>query len=216
MRRYNIRKDDQEAVMREIGPILPILREAVDEGFYCFCRSRDADPAGFVDYTEATRANMLCDRISTSLRELVDLMRDNYPDLDWRITPNKRATEVFLDTRLAFRIKRAKSNRGGCTTNVKTSRQRAIKSNVMLPYGQMVMPFPANQIEVADTERIWITTAFDLDEFEEAIDRVSVGVEMMHRFLWKRPLPVFELGVIADLSHLLADKIDDMRQRRSA
>ena len=217
MRCSNIRKDDQVAVMHSVGPLAPaMLREAVDEGFYNYVVSRRKDPDAYPEYTDCTRGNMLYDRIAASARHLTDAMTDNIPDLSWKITHNKRATDVLLGARFAFRIKRTKLNRRGCTTSVSTRRQRAIKSAIILPVGQMVLPFPDNPIIVPDKERVWLTIGFDLDDLEESLERVSVGVELRNRFLWKIPLPAPDVAAIATLSPLLADKIVDMRMRRSA
>jgi len=217
MKYSNIRKDDQDAVIHEIGPVVPaMLREAVDEGFYNYDVSRRKDPDAYPEYTDCTRGNMLYDRIAASARQLVDAATADIPDLSWKITHNKRATDVLLDTRFAFRIKRTKLNRSGLSTSVSTRRQRAIKSNVMLPIGQMVMRFPDDQATVSDEERIWLTVGFDLDEPEESLKRVAIGIELRKKFLWKIPLPVPDAGVIASISPILADKIVDMRGRRSA
>ena len=217
MTNSRIRKDDQAVVMREIGPLLPaMLREAVDEGFHNYVASRRKDPDAYPEYSDCTRANMLYDRVAASARQLINAMAADVPDLSWKISHNKRATDIFLDTRFAFRIKRTKLNRHGLTTSVSTNRQRAIKSEVMLPVGQMVLPFPDNPTAVADEERIWLTVGFDLDDLEEFLERVSLGIELRKKFLWKIPLPVPDANVIATLSPVLADKIVDMRLRRSA
>lgn len=212
-----IRKDDQQTVLREIGPLVPaMLREAVDEGFHNYVVSRRKDPDAYPEYTDCAKANMLYDRIAASGRQLIDDMTPGIPDLSWKITQNRRATDFLLDARFAFRIKRTKLNRRGRTTSVATRRQRTIMSSVLLPVGQMVLPFPANQAAVPDEERIWLTVGFDLDELEESLERVSLGIELRENFLWKIPLPSPDVEVIATLSPLLADKIVDMRGRRSA
>ena len=71
----------------------------------------------------------------------------------------------------------------------------------------MVLPLPNTPIAVPDEERIWLTVGFDLDELEESLERVSLGIELCDKFLWKIPLPVPEAEVIATLSTHLADKI---------
>jgi len=214
--KINIRKDDSEAVLNELGLMLPsMLRESVDDGFYNFTVSRRKDPDAYTDYTECTRGNMLYDRIASAARILVSAYSVENPDLSWRISSNKRATDILLDTRFAFRLKRTKKNRRGCTTSVSTHRQRTIKSSVMQPIRQMVLPFPADQIVVADAERIWITVGFDLDDAEESIAKVDLGIEVKKHFLWTTPLHVPDVKVIANISPALADKITELRIRRT-
>ncbi len=174
---------------------------------HVFVVSRRKDQNVYTEYSDCTRANMLSDRITASARQLIDTVTADIPDLSWKITLNRRATDILLDTRFAFRIKRTKRNRRGRTTSVSTKRQRMIKSDVMLPVGQMVLPLPNTPIAVPDEERIWLTVGFDLDELEESLERVSLGIELCDKFLWKIPLPVPEAEVIATLSTHLADKI---------
>jgi len=133
------REDDPSAVMAALGPILPnVLREGVDEGFYRWSQSRKADPNGFVSYGSCSRMNMLYDHIAVPTRELLDLAAPHVRHLRWRVSDNLRATEIYLDPYLAFRIKREKRNRGGRTTSVLTERQRAIKSPVALSDGETI------------------------------------------------------------------------------
>lgn len=218
MRNIRFRKDDQKRIMREIGPMIPaLLREAVDEGFHNFAVSRQRDIEAYPEYTECSRANMLYDRITAAARVLVDALADDRPDLYWRVTPNKRSTEILLDARFAFRFKRSKENRGNLTANVCTLRQQhEIKSDVMLPWGQLVLPFRNTQPEVPDRERIWLTVAFDLDDLEEAVTNVGIGVELRKSFLWKVPLVAPDAEIITSFPPSLADRIGEMRNRRSA
>ena len=217
MRNSNIRKDDQIAVIREIGPlVLALVREALDEGFHNYVVSRRRDPDAYTEYSDCIRANMIYDRMATAARQLIDVATTDVPDLSWKITHNKRATDILLDTQFAFRIKRTKRNRRGRTASVSTRRQRAIKSSVMLPPGQMVLAFHDAQRAVPDTERIWVTVCFDLDDLEESLEKVSLGIELRSKFLWKVPLPVPDADRIVILSPDLADKIVGMRVRRSA
>lgn len=218
MRNYPIRPDDQEAVLREIGPLMPsILSEAIEDGFYKHAKSRANDPNANVEYSECTRANQLYDRIAASARAMIDSVKPENPDLQWKITPNKRATDMLLDTRFAFRVKRSKRNRNNLTTSVRTRRQRRIKpAHLMLTIGQMVMPFPSNQIEIPDEERLWITVAFDLDDAEESITKAWIGVELKQKFLWKAPLELPTVETLAKLPSSVRDIIVQLRERRSA
>ena len=69
---------------------------------------------------------------------------------------------------------------------------------------------------VPDEERIWLTVGYDLDDAEESLESVTIGIELRKSFLWKIPLPVPDTDVIATLSPSLADKIAGMRAHRSA
>ncbi|MDO8625004.1 MAG: hypothetical protein Q7R47_02895 [Candidatus Diapherotrites archaeon] len=218
MSNYNFRIDDQEAVLREVGSLMPsILAEAIQDGFYKYTVSRNKDPESYPEYSDCTRGNQLYDRIAASARAMVDSLSPQNPDLQWKITPNKRATDILLDTRFAFRVKRSKRSRNNLTTGVRTARNKRIKpSQIMLTIGQMVMPFPSNQVVIPDEDRIWITVAFDLDDAEEAISKIAIGVELEKRFLWKRPLEAPAAEVVATLPKPVSDLILGMRQRRSA
>ena len=213
----SIRKDDQVSVLNAVNKVvLVLLREGVDDGFHAFTASRKIDAKIFPQYSDCTRMNMLYDRIAASTRQLVDAAAPDIPDIWWKITENKRATDVLLGERFAFRIKRTKRNRGGCTTSVATRRQRAIKSAVTPVPSQMVLPFSVMLNTVPDEERIWLTVGYDLDDAEESLESVTIGIELRKSFLWKIPLPVPDTDVIATLSPSLADKIAGMRAHRSA
>lgn len=218
MNNYDFRGDDPEAVLREVGPLMPsVLTEAILDGFYKYTISRAKDPDAYPEYSDCTRGNQLYDRIAASARAMIDSLSPGNPDLQWKITPNKRATDILLDTRFAFRVKRSKRSRSNLTTGVRTARNKRIKpSHIMLTIGQMVMPFPSNQIVIPDEDRIWITLPFDLDDAEEAISKIAIGVELEKRFLWKRPLEAPADEVLATLPKPVTEMILEMRQRRSA
>lgn len=209
--------DDQGAVIREIGPMMPsIIVEAIHDGFYKYSVSRAKDVDAYPEYSDCTRANQLYDRIAASARTLIDAATPQNPDLHWKITKNKRATDILLDTRFAFRVKRSKRNRGNLTTGVRTGRNRRIKPATLLTIGQMHLPFPANQVAVEDEDRLWITVAFDLDDVEEAIAKVAIGIELHRKFLWREPLEPPEVKVLATLPKPVSAMILKMRQRRLA
>ena len=218
MNNYDFRPDDQEAVLKEIGPLMPsIIVEAILDGFYKHSVSRAKDPEAYPEYSDCTRGNQLYDRMAASARALIDSISPQNPDLQWKITPNKRATDMLLDTRFAFRVKRSKRNRNNLTTGVRTTRNKRIKpTHAMLTIGQMVMPFPSSQVVIPDEERIWITVPFDLDDAEEAITKIAIGIELKRRFLWKVPLEPPALEVLATLPKPVFAMISEMRQRRSA
>lgn len=211
----NFRRDDENEVMREVGDLMPsILTESVYDGFHKFKVSRSKDKDAFPEYTESSRGGMLYDRIAASARSLIDRVQPENPDMQWRITPNKRATDMLLDTRFAFRVKRAKRNRRDLTTGVRTKRNKIIKPDALVCIGQMVLPFPSNQVVVDDSERTWITVSFDLDDVEENIEYVRIGVELKNRFIWQRPLHETTDDVLASLPPKVADMIKEMKGRR--
>ena len=199
-----------------MGSVVPaLLREGLAEGFHRFKRSRDLDPDGFADYSLCSKANMLYDRIALASRELVDVAKADIPELGWKAGRNKRATDIMLDPYFVFRIKREKQNRGGLTTSVDTWRQLQMKSLSVPPMLQMSLDFGV-PIRLPNENRIWITIPFDLDELEESISHVSMGIELRTKFLWKVPLPEAEADIIASLPNAVADRISEMRSRRSA
>lgn len=211
-----LRDDDGRAILDAIGfPIPILLREAVDHGFQKYAHSRGLDPNGHAEYSDCSRANMLYDRIAAVARELVGAFGDER--LTWKISSNKRATEIYLAPDFAFRIKRIKRNRHDLTTGVATSRQQKIKSTPrLIPVGQMLLPLPGAVQQMVYEHPLWVTVAFDLDEFEESVSRIYLGVERQKRFLWRERLPEAPADVIATLSPPLASKIMDLRSRRVA
>jgi hypothetical protein len=213
------RDDDQMGTMDYLGPALPaLLREAADTGLYRYKVSRSLDPEGYADASDCSRANLLYDRIAKPTRELIDLAALGDHRLRWQFSDNKRATEVMCDPFHALRIKRVKRNRGGLTTGVETDRLRSIKSRhrPLLSLGQMVIPFVGWPGPSRVEHRVWITLAFDLDDVEEAFSSVFLGVETRTRFLWRMPLPEAPPDVIASLSAPLADRIMELKAKRSA
>ena len=201
--------------MRALGPLPIILRESIDHGFFNYAKSRKIDAAGHADYSECSRANVLYDRITAAARELVDAA--GIRGLRWEISDNKRATEIKLDPHIAIRIKRIKPNRGDLTASVNTRRQRFIKSfSRMVPIGQMALPFKGAIRLMGYAHPLWITAAFDLDEVEESVSRIYIGIERRTKFIWKIPVAEPAPAVIATLHSPLADRIMDMRKRRSA
>lgn len=211
-----IRPDDGNAVMAAVGNLMPsILVEAIYDGMYKYCRSRDLDPEAYMEYTDCTRSNQLYDRIARSARDLLDAL--NNSELYYRTTDNKRATDFYLDTRFAFRVKRSKRNRNNQTTNVRTQRQRWIRpSSAMVSIGQLVLPYPSNQIVVSDQERLWLTIAFDLDDAEVAVEKIFIGWELKNRFAWKDRLEAPTEEALVSLPKPVADAIGEKRRGRSA
>ncbi|QOV88547.1 hypothetical protein [Humisphaera borealis] len=208
-------KDQQAEIMAALGSVVPVLlREAVDEGFHAYKVSRALDPVGHAEYGACSRANMLYDRIASTGRELVRLAADEMPELTSSIHPNKRSTEILLDPYFAFRIKRTKENRKGLTTSVSTKRQNRIKAE-FIPAAQMSIDFPGYASPPSE-DRLWLTVGFDLDELEEHLTKVAIGVETKKRFLWKQSLLEAEAEIIASFPTILADRINEMRTRRSA
>lgn len=210
------RDDDSKAVMDFMGPSLPIMfREGIEHGFYNYAKSRKLDPIGHTEYTDCTKGNMLYDRIVAVLRELVEAAGKKA--LHWKIGDNKRATEIMLEPHLAYRIKRIKQNRGDKTTGVSTGRQRKVvkAKSQLVPFGQMVFPIEGFDRKMVYPHPLWITAAFDLDEVEESVSRIFLGVERKHGFIWKLRVPEATPDVIAKLHGSLADKIMELRQLRA-
>jgi len=202
--------------MGHVGRLLPIIfREAVDDGFHRYGVSRQLDPEGFVDYGKCGRGNMLYDRIAASARYLIDSAKDSISDLRYAITPNERSTEFMAGPYLVFRLKRIKKNRKNLTTGVMTARQAAIRSPICQSVGQMSFPFPNDPDFLPRENRVWLTVAWDLDELEESVSRVVIGVETRKRWMWLQPLLVTESDVVASLPAPVADRIHEVRQRRA-
>ena len=210
------REDDPQAVMKTVGPVLPaILEESVQTGFYNFSRSRANDPMGFAELTDCSKANILYDRMAAVARDLIDTLGDD--NTAWRMSENRRSTEIYSGPFFAFRIKRSKANRQGRSTGVRTVRQRSIKpSHGGYFPSQMVLEYNEVPAIVPDQDRFWLTVAYDLDDVEENIARVRIGRELLERWDWGVPLVQSELDVIASISSPLADRISDLRERRLA
>ncbi|HZL34274.1 MAG TPA: hypothetical protein VFC78_03125 [Tepidisphaeraceae bacterium] len=206
-------KHDETAIMQALGPIIPsVLREAVEEGWHRFKKSRSLDPNGFAEYGLTSRANMLYDRIAAAARDLVGVAAVDIPGLSCGINKNKKSTEVTFEPYFAFRMKRTKRNRKGLTTSVNTWRQCRIKSEYWTIRQPMLFP----QIPISMEDRLWMTIGFDLDDLEEQIDKVEIGVEARRKFIWKQPLIQADAEVIASFPAIVADRIAEMRVRRSA
>jgi hypothetical protein len=210
------RRDDPIAVMAAVPSVLPsILRESLDTGFFRYVQGRALNPAAYARYSLCTKNNIIYDEVSDVLRELVDLASPACPGLHWRPTPNKRATEVFVDPFLALRVKRVKSNRGGLSTGVKTKRNRSILRGPRSSVGQITLPFH-EVVSLADLERIWLTVTWDMDAIEESMQSQAVGVESVKQFLWREPLVEGDADVIASISPALADRMSELQEARSA
>ena len=212
------RHDDQEAVMAELGDLVPIiLQEAMDSGFHNYRASRALDPLAHADYTAGCAAGMLVDRISAVSRDLVSHADDGTGQVAWRISQNKRATEIVAGKYLAVRIKRTKKRRRGRSASYPTQRQINMKSPEMLPQGQMIFDGLPPTIQLDDgKDRLWLTAAYDLDDVEEKLTLRCIGVETRSEFLWRWPLPEQPTDVIASISPILADRVTELRQARSA
>lgn len=214
--RVPFRKDDQDAVLSHVGDVLPVVfREAVDDGFYRHALSRQRDPEGYVEYGKCCRANMLYDRIVASARYLCDGAREVMPALRYDVTDNQRSTEFMSGPFLVFRLKRIKRNRKNLTTSVKTGRQGIIRSPYCQSVGQQSLPFPDDVDYLPRENRVWLTIGYDLDELEEAVSRVVLGVETRKRWMWLRPLSAGEPEVLASLPAPVADRIQEARRRRA-
>lgn len=212
----HIRTDDPQAMMEAVGDLVPALaRESIDHGFYTHTVSRRLDPVGFARYTDTTRANMLYDHIADAARGLI--MSAGSDGLSWQISGNKRATEIMLDPFFAFRIKRAKRKRGGMTATYPTPRQGRIDSPPpYLGHGQAVIDFKGWGQGLDDEDRVWTTIAFDLDDTEEAVARVAIGIKLCRRWLWKVALPPADADVVARVAPSAAEYIHELRRLRSA
>jgi len=192
-----------------------LIREAVDEGIHRNRLSKRLDPDAWVDYNEGTRPAMRYDRIVRVARELVDLAVESDPRLSWQLSSNRRSTEILLDPFVAVRVKLGKANRGGRTANYPTERQLFIRDpRNWACVGQTVLPFRTDQPQIETTNRIWLTARYDLDELEENVTEVEIGVEHQTGWVWRVPLPEAELDVIARVSPQVADLISDLRNRR--
>lgn len=212
------RDDDPTEVMAHLGPALPLIAyEAVQTGFFRYAKSREIDPEGFADYTDSCRAGMLNDRISRVTQELIDVASASDPRLGWQLSDNRRATEILCDPYIAIRIKRSKRNRGHLTTSYFTKRQQRIKSRrTGAMFRQMVLNFGPDWFVGPSANRLWLTVPFDLDDVEESVSRVSIGVELRKSFLWKEPLLEGEPEILARLTAPLADRLVELREIRSA
>jgi hypothetical protein len=208
-------KHQEEEIIEAVGPVIPaILRESVTEGFYRFKTSRALDPVGFAEYSLCAKMNMLYDRIALASRELLTLASSDMPGLWWQVGRNKRATEIFFDPYFAFRIKRTKGNRNDLSTSVDTGRQLTIKAEFVPPVSQSLFDFMGENFPPEN--RIWITIPYDLDELEENVTQVSIGIELRTKFLWKQPLPEAPADILASFPTAVADRVNDMRASRSA
>jgi hypothetical protein len=148
-------------------------------------------------------------------RYLIDGATEVVPELRYSITNNERSTEFMLGPFVVFRVKRIKKNRKNLTTYVHTKRQLCIHSSICQVVGQYSLPFP-NHIDYLPMEnRVWVTVAYDLDELEEQVSRVVMGVETRKRWLWLRPLFAGEPEIIASLPVPVADRIQEVRRRRT-
>ena len=212
----HIRTDDPEAMMGAVGELVPpILRESIDHGFFLHSASRRRDPEGFADYTDSSRSNMLYDRIAATARGLI--IAAGVDGLSWQISANKRATEILLDPFLAFRIKRAKRNRRGMTAAYPTPRQGRIDSPPpYLGYGQAVINFNGWAQGLDDEDRAWTTVAFDLDDTEESVTRIDIGIKLRRCWLWKLALPAADTDAVARIAPAAAEHIQELRKLRSA
>jgi len=207
------KQDNPEMVMESLDPIAPaILREAMDHGIWTYRKSRELDLEGHADYTMSCRSNMISDRISASLRSLVDVATADNPRLWWQYSENLRATELRYDPYFNIRVKRVKRSRGDRTANIQTARQRRMRRPIRDSLGQTLIGFP-NTPETVD-DGIWLTAAFDLDSFEDIIERAWIGVELSRGFIWRVNLAEPDEGILASISPVVADKIQELRTLR--
>lgn len=161
---------------------------------------------------------MVYDHVANVLRELVTAA--GMDNLSFRLTANLRSTEVQFDPFVMVRVKRTKSNRGGRSTSYPTGRQGRIKGAERrgtrdVP-GQVFFIAGGRPIVVAEDQKLWLTVGFDLDEVEEAVSEVTIGVELEKGWVWKAALPEADLGIIGSTSSQLADRIRELREIRSA
>jgi hypothetical protein len=209
-------KENIEAVMEAVGPIVPmLLREAIEEGFYRYKTSRSLDPLGFPDYGPISKANMLYDRIAAASRELIDTLSADLPAIQYTIHSNTKSTEILFDPYFAFRVKRTKSNRHGMPTSYPTWRQRRINSPTW-EIRQLRIPFPGGAPIIETEDRLWLTAGFDLDDVEERIEKTVIGVTTRRHWLWRYPLDLADAEIVASFPSLLADRMNEMRAARSA
>jgi hypothetical protein len=231
--------DDSDSVMSEVGEIVPvILREAMDSGFDAFRRSRALDPIGYADYRQTTLANMLVDRIYPFLIALVAAADPQGLLLMTRLTENGRATELWIGSELYTKVKRIKDKvrpatpeddvevdgiidleiiEEGLPQNIPTRRVNLQRSPLAYTGAQLVLPgIPPVQIPDDGRERLCLIAGFDLDVTEERLERHRIGLYDARRSLWTRSLPELELDTIAQISPVLADQVNTLRQARRA
>jgi hypothetical protein len=231
--------EDADYVLGELGDIVPvILREAIDSGFDNFRRSRDLDAIAHADYRQTTLANMLADRIYPFLISLTAATDPEQLFLRTQLTRNGRATELFVGADFYIKIKRIKDKRRpavpaddvevdglldleiieeGLPQNISTLRVRRQRSPLALTGSQMVLPnvTPA-QVPDDGYDRYCLFAGFDMDLTEERLERHRIGMYEAKRSLWTRPLPELELDTIAEISPVLAERVNTLRQARQA
>ncbi len=239
MRMNQLNPDDSDSVMAEVGVIVPvILREAMDNGFDAFRRSRALDPVGYADYRQTTIANMLADRIYPFLIALVASADPQGLYLRTQLTQNGRATELWIGSELYTKVKRIKDKvrpatpeddvevdgiidleivEEGLPQNIPTGRVVRQRSPFAYTGAQLPIPgIPPVQIPDDGSERLCLIAGFDLDVTEERLERHRIGLYDAKRSLWTRPLPELELDAIAQISPVLADQVNTLRQARQA
>jgi hypothetical protein len=213
----SIRTDDAGAVLGDLGSLAQVIAaESIDEGFHRYRKSRDIDPVGHADNSDCTKANILYDRATAVVRELVGLAGS--PEIRWKQSTNKRQIAILVRDCYAIRIKRTKENRGGLSTGVLTKAVKRIKRPPTMIYpGHGLLDFPGVMVQDDSVaSRLWLTATYDLDDAEESVAEATIGVELSDSFLWRVPLPLVDAGVLASLPILMAERVRENRKRRLA
>ena len=155
-----------------------------------------------------------------------------------RLTENGRATELWIGSELYTKIKRIKDKvrpatqeddvevdgiidleiiGEGLPQNIPTGRVNRQRSPLAYTGAQLPLPgYPAVQLPDDGRERLCLIAGFDLDVTEERVERHRIGLYTAARSLWTLSLPELELDTIAQISPVLADQVNILRQARQA
>ena len=217
------RDDDQEAILAHLGPLFPLVaRESVDIGLFLHLQSQRSDPDAYADMMPGRRTAVLNDRVSATLRGMMDDLLEELPGFSWQIAENQSATEVMAPGHLMVRPKLIGPGRTG-SSNYPTRRQKAIRTShrrrgaARLPRGQQRFVWSGGWLrEEYGEDRLWLTLGFELDTLGQAVDRVVLGVERQSGFLWMETLPQLDAEVLQRLSAPAADYLHASILRRTA
>jgi hypothetical protein len=195
---------------------------------------------GFADYRQTTLANMLVDRIYPFLTALVAVADPQELHLRTRWTENHRANELWIGSELYTKVKRIKDKvrpatpeddvevdgiigleivEEGLPQNIPTGRAIRQRSPFAYTGTQQNIEYPGiPPVQIPDdgSERLCLITGFDLDLTEERLERHRIGLYDAKRSLWTRALPELELETIAQISPVLAEQVNSLRQARQA
>ncbi|BAM02437.1 hypothetical protein [Phycisphaera mikurensis] len=231
---------DPQQVLETLGPTAPIvLREAMDAGLHRYRFSRERDPDAAPDYSDATRANMLVDRMYPVMSALVAVADPEGRHLCTHRTANQRALELYSGLFLMAKLKRTKDRLRqadpgefpeleddvdvelfdpGMPQNVPTGRvlrQRTpggFHAYRQLPLGNV----PPASIPDDGRDRLCLIAGFDLDLAEDQIERPRLGLYGRREPIWTVPLPELPVDAIAAIHPALADRVGELRRMRGA